>query len=468
MWGSPWGGSEELWAATALEALNTGHEVIVSVYMWTNESPKLSELERLGVKILRRKADIRVPGLSFTATSSYRDLFKENPDVIVISQGSSFDVPWWCPELLQLLYVSPIPFVLICHFNENLPLLTDDNRREHAYQVFSRAFRVLFVSNQNRIQAERQLARKIPNSALVLNPVNLSDRSYVPWPESRTARFASVARLEAKYKGQDILIETLSAEQWKQRDWHLTLYGTGPDERYLRSLIEFFGLPERITLAGHQSDVRSIWAKEQVLVMFSRAEGTPLALVEAMLCGRPAIVSNVGGNQEWVTEAETGFVAEASVIRLTQAAMERAWSARRSWNTMGMHANKIATDRISDPNIPGLLEVLSEAARPKRPACVATDNELERLKQYRRLMEPTIGRQATRVVEAGALHLKNILGRWRAARAASQERSLLRLTEPTKPHQYTSSEAMNLVCKVTSTWWRTSKPRNPRASSDVP
>jgi glycosyltransferase involved in cell wall biosynthesis len=418
MFGDPWGGSEELWAATALKALNAGHEVIVSVFGWTNESPRLSELERHGVKILRRRSNFHFPGLSLTATSNYRDLFKANPDVILISQGSSFDVPWWCPELLQMLYVSPIPFVLICQLNENLPLLTDDSRREHASQIFSRAFRVLFVSNQNRIEAERQLATKIPNSAVVLNPVNLSDRSRVPWPDSRTARFASVARLEAKYKGQDILIETLSAEQWKRRDWHLTLYGTGRDERYLRSLIEFFGLQERITLAGYQSDVRAIWAREQVLVMFSRAEGTPLALVEAMLCGRPAIVSDVGGNQEWVTEAETGFVAQAPVIGLTRAALERAWSARQSWNAMGIQAHKIATGRISDPNTPGLLEILSEASRDRRPACVATAEELERLKQYRDLVEPTIGKRAKLVAEAAALRLKNnlrlryILGRW--------------------------------------------------------
>ena len=93
------------------------------------------------------------------------------------------------------------------------------------------------MSDQDRIDAERQLANKIPNANVVLNPVNLSDRSYLSWPESTTARFASVARLEAMWKGQDILIETLSADQWKERDWHLTLYGSGSDERYLRSLL---------------------------------------------------------------------------------------------------------------------------------------------------------------------------------------------------------------------------------------
>ena len=423
--GAPWGGSEELWAATALEALRAGHEVFVSVLGWTNKAPKLRELECRGAKILYRHNPVSpAQGTPFGAASTYRGLFKTNPDVLVISQAWIFDVVA-SADLLECLYVTPIPFVLVCQFNENLPLLKDDCNRQHARNIFSRAFRVLFVSNQNRIDAERQMAMKIVNSDLVLNPVNLSDRSYLPWPDSRIARLASVARLEAKPKGQDILIEALSSDQWKQRNWHLTLYGSGCDERYLRALVEFFGLQGRITFAGHQCDVRAIWAQEQILVMFSRAEGIPLALVEAMLCGRPAIVSDVGGNQEWVTEAQTGFVAEGPVLRLARAALERAWSARQSWNVMGRQAHKFATGRISGSSTPGLLEVLLEAWRHKRPAGAANGEELARLKPYRELME-----QAKRIAEAAALYVRNIVVRWRAARL----RSLLRLAEPRKPH----------------------------------
>jgi L-malate glycosyltransferase len=68
---------------------------------------------------------------------------------------------------------------------------------------------------------------------------------------------------------------------------------------YLRSLTHFWGLQERITFAGHQNDVRAIWAKETCTGNVFRSGGMPLALVEAMLCDRPAIVTDVGGNQEW-------------------------------------------------------------------------------------------------------------------------------------------------------------------------
>jgi L-malate glycosyltransferase len=429
MRGYPWGGSEELWAETALEALGVGHEVFVSVLRWTKRAPKLRELELRGARILERNnPDLPLQGSSFASGSSYRDLFNTNPDVILLSQGWIFDVLLQ-PDLLELLYVTPIPFVIVCQLNDGLPVLADEYRRKHAGNIFARAFRVLFVSNQNRIDAERQLATKLTNSNITLNPVNLSDRSYLPWPDSDTVRFASVARLETKFKGQDILFETLSTDQWKRRDWHLTLYGSGPDERYLHALVDFFGLQERVTFAGHQSDVRAIWAQEQVLVMFSRSEGTPLALVEAMLCGRPAIVSDVGGNQEWVTESETGYVAEAPVIGLARDALERAWSARQSWKAMGLEAHKVASARIGDSSLPSLLEILLETCRYKRPSEGTSGEELERLKHYRELMQPPIGERVKRVAKAGALRLRRALDRWRAVRVESRDRALLRLAE---------------------------------------
>jgi glycosyltransferase involved in cell wall biosynthesis len=422
MGGDPWGGSEELWAATAFEAIQAGHEVVISVFGHMNEAPKLGELERRGAKIFRRQLAYGTERSPSSATSNYRDLFKTNPDVIVINQGATFDVVLY-KDLLELLYVAPIPYVLICHLNEDLPVITNHYRRENACKIFSRAFRVLFVADRNRMEAERQLAKKIANSGLILNPINLSDRSYIPWPESRRARLASVARLDSKCKGQDVLIEALSSDQWRERDWHLTIYGTGCDEDYLRALVEFFKLTERITFAGYQKDVRAIWAQEQILVLSSRSEGTPLSLVEGMLCGRPAIVSDVGGNHEWITETQTGFVAEAPVTRLVREALDRAWTARSNWSAMGRKAHKFATAKLCDESIPGLLDVISEASTRKRPAGTAAGEVLERLEQYRRLVDPPLVR---RIAQAGETRARKILKGLKVARTALQERRLQR------------------------------------------
>jgi hypothetical protein len=38
MYGAPWGGSEELWAATALEARNAGHEAAKRAFRMKTEN----------------------------------------------------------------------------------------------------------------------------------------------------------------------------------------------------------------------------------------------------------------------------------------------------------------------------------------------------------------------------------------------------------------------------------------------
>jgi hypothetical protein len=101
---------------------------------------------------------------------------------------------------------------------------------------------------------------------------------------------------------------------------------------------------------------------------------------------------------------------------------------------LGVRAHRFATAKINDRNIPGLLDVLTQASQYKRPEDVATREELKRLKQYYRLMEPTIGGQAKRIAEVGALRFKNILRRWWAARAETRERQFLRFAEASKRH----------------------------------
>ena len=96
------------------------------------------------------------------------------------------------------------------------------------------------------------------------------------------------------------------------------------------------------------SDIRSIWADNHLLVMPSRAEGTPLALVEAMICGRPSVVTDVGGNTEWIDEPSTGFVAEAPSARSLDNALERAWEARGHWESIGQRAHQVAVSK-ADP-----------------------------------------------------------------------------------------------------------------------
>jgi glycosyltransferase involved in cell wall biosynthesis len=98
------------------------------------------------------------------------------------------------------------------------------------------------------------------------------------------------------------------------------------------------------------ADIESIWARHHALILPSRREGLPLVLVEAMLCARTAIVTDVGGNAEIVKDNVTGFVAAAASKTSIDEALERAWQRRSEWEGIGrLAAQKIREFVTSDP-----------------------------------------------------------------------------------------------------------------------
>src|SRR5262249_10183899 len=134
----------------------------------------------------------------------------------------------------------------------------------------------------------------------------------VEWPAPGPARFACVGRLDAMSKGYDTLIEALGGLAWRDRAWILSMYGDGPDRPYLQELSAVYGVGDKVIFRGHVNDVTRIWAENELLVLPSRTEGTPLSLIEALVCGRPAVVTDVGDCARWAQDGQTGFVAEGS------------------------------------------------------------------------------------------------------------------------------------------------------------
>lgn len=347
MAGSPWGGSEYLWVEAAMEALRNNHEVIVSVFDWSARHPLIQELERAGAQIhIRRRwakfafADRIINRLRFELYSRgllhdpYAKIRNFRPDVICVSQGGSTDLVY---DGVQCLIADRnTPVVIISQMNFEHRILPF-----HIIEPLQKLFRIAkvayFVSQRNLEVLERQICLPLPHGEVIANPVNLKTTGVLPFPslQNTPVRMACVGRLESDAKGQDILIQVLSAEVWKDRDWILSLYGSGRDEQYLRMLVKAFGLEDRVIFRGHVHDIRELWASHHILLMPSLREGTPLALIEAMACGRPSVVTDVAGNAVYCRENETGFLAESPNVKYFGAAMERAWASMDRWEAMG-------------------------------------------------------------------------------------------------------------------------------------
>ena len=371
----PWGGSEELWAAAAEEALKKGHEVVISAVKLNVPSPKLEAFAKKGALVQYRRGFINpvwkqkerifrkivIFGKN-KIRNPFSELFATKPDMVVFT-GAAYSM-LLNRELFDGLATNPIPYLLNIQVNVEYGRPINNEEASYIRNVYEKASSVIFVSERNLHTAERHLLQLIPNATILRNPVNLRELSPLPLPGTgSTIRFGIIANLLVNHKGQDLAFEVMRLPKWKDRNVELNLYGSGYDEQYLRKLADFFGITNRVQFHGKVSDIREVWKENHAMLLPSLNEGMPLAIVEAMICGRPVITTDVGGNTEWIRDGREGFIAGGANISAIDDAMERAWQRINEWEKIG-NAAHIRAMELYDP-MPGstLLQIILQHGR---------------------------------------------------------------------------------------------------------
>ncbi len=112
------------------------------------------------------------------------------------------------------------------------------------------------------------------------------------WPQKDPATFvkAAIAAIEAGQIG------------------HFAIIGDGRLRSELKALLSEHHTGERIHLLGWRDDVAQVLPAFDVFVLPSRWEGMPLAILEAMACALPCVVSDIPGNRSLIDDGVDGYV----------------------------------------------------------------------------------------------------------------------------------------------------------------
>jgi glycosyltransferase involved in cell wall biosynthesis len=122
-----------------------------------------------------------------------------------------------------------------------------------------------------------------------------------------------VGRLSAE-KGPDLALDTLAAlMRAGDVTTVLAMVGAGPEADALRSRAAALGLGERVRWCGAIADVGRCYAAFDAFLLSSRTEGTPVALLEAVAAGVPAVAARVGGVPAVLGDDGGALVAAADV-----------------------------------------------------------------------------------------------------------------------------------------------------------
>lgn len=99
------------------------------------------------------------------------------------------------------------------------------------------------------------------------------------------------------------------------------LVGGGADATEVRRLSTLIDGAD-VRFQGWISDVGRLYAASDVVVLTSDNEGMPVSLIEAGMCARPVVASNVGSVSEVVLDGKTGLVVEPNGEALADATVQ--------------------------------------------------------------------------------------------------------------------------------------------------
>lgn len=259
----------------------------------SGEGLRLLRLSRRPVALRRallRRAASRFDLLYFPwngAAVAHLELLRDGPPAVISCRGSQIQVAPHDPERRAL--------------RQGLP------------ESFARAAAVHCVSAAILREAERYGLD--PAKAVVIRPAVDPDE-FSPatraGEEDGPLRLITVGSLHWR-KGLEYLLVALRRALDAGVRARLEIVGDGPERDRLLFTIHDLGLQQQVQLAGATppEGVRDRLQAADLFILASLSEGISNAALEAMACGLPVVVTDVGGMREAVTHGTEGLLIPA-------------------------------------------------------------------------------------------------------------------------------------------------------------
>lgn len=125
--------------------------------------------------------------------------------------------------------------------------------------------------------------------------------------DSNAYVIGTIAKLR-KEKGIEYLLEAMKILLEQYSKIVLLIVGDGP----LRDELEYYSrqlkINNKVIFTGYRRNIPLMLSIFDIYVMPSLTEGSPMALLEAMVTGKPIIATNVGGIREILKNGKTGIL----------------------------------------------------------------------------------------------------------------------------------------------------------------
>ena len=293
------GGAEVLVSSLARLQHAAGHSVVVHCLAATG--PLAAALHTAGIPVLLHHA----PRGSLTFARLLRAIQHPRPDVVHCHNiaGTVMGAP--------AARLSGVP----CLISTRHGGATRNPRFERKFWLVARlCHRVVAVSRAAAAHLAVAPWSRPDKLTVILNGTGFpsgADSPHEPRCLPRPFTVVSVGRLH-RAKDFPTLLRALALASATLPSLRLWILGDGPERLRLESLIAELGIQSHVQLLGTRQDVGRWLAQADLFVLSSVSEGLPLALLEALATGLPAVVTETGGMPEVVQCCGSGLVVPPS------------------------------------------------------------------------------------------------------------------------------------------------------------
>lgn len=163
----------------------------------------------------------------------------------------------------------------------------------------------------NHVIVEELISAGVPADRIVQLPNGVETDSIpvkVDYALHDPVRLIFVGRLHEQ-KGLETLLAAFQIllRRYPKRNLRLQLLGDGPLRNDLAALSEQTGIALQVDFLGMTAQVFEHLQQADIFILPSRAEGLSNALLEAMACGLPVLVSDITANTDVIEDKQNGL-----------------------------------------------------------------------------------------------------------------------------------------------------------------
>lgn len=156
----------------------------------------------------------------------------------------------------------------------------------------------------------------------------------------KEARLIGIIGRLASIKNHVLFLDIAEIISKKYGNIYFPIIGDGELRNKLKEEIKCRKIEEHVFITGFIKNLKPVYADMDLVLLTSHNEGTPVAIIEAMACGKIVISTNVGGIEDFIDNRKNGFYFNKDELKSFVKEIEKWLNHERDYKSIEEKAKK--------------------------------------------------------------------------------------------------------------------------------